>query len=334
MKLSKYLLFIFAFVSIIACKKDDETKTTPSLQGSLQLTATEYLEPNSSYDFCPTGAIHPEDGEVKYYVKVTIKDTTYTLTNVDNVFSYTFPDTLGSYVITATAEAENYTSLTAVKYVTVVRGGVNLPGEENLERSITGRSNDKTKLSEEDLVEIDGEMYYSVQIGDQTWLRENLSSKTKGTNYMGYNVMSNVFGTYYSWEEALEACPEGWRLPTNSDWLTLAQTLGANETNALGNFSKISSSLIAEDAAYLGEEMWEWWPRSGTKYMDFDALACGYANLEAKTWSGMYEYATFWTADEKDSKNAYYRYLFVDSPDLKIGIADKKTFGASVRCVK
>ena len=81
------------------------------------------------------------------------------------------------------------------------------------------------------------------------------------------------------------------------------------------------------------------------------ATVKGYANLGEKasspeadpyldllypeaSFKGLYEYAVFWTADEASTEEAYYRYLFQQSSELKIGKADKKYFGASVRCVK
>ena len=39
-------------------------------------------------------------------------------------------------------------------------------------------------------------------------------------------------------------------------------------------------------------------------------------------------------ADDASADEAYYRYLYQKSSELKIGKADKKYFGASVRCVK
>ena len=33
-----------------------------------------------------------------------------------------------------------------------------------------------------------------------------------------FEVDFNEHGNLYTWEEALAACPEGWRLPTDEDW--------------------------------------------------------------------------------------------------------------------
>ena len=45
-------------------------------------------------------------------------------------------------------------------------------------------------------------------------------------------------------------------------------------------------------------------------------------------------YATFWTADEANATQAWYRLLRDDNPDVLAGTADKASFRASVRCVQ
>ena len=56
----------------------------------------------------------------------------------------------------------------------------------------------------------DGQKYKTVKIGDQVWMAEKL--KYKGNDS-------------YSWDKALVACPEGWRLPNKKDASTLINKL-------------------------------------------------------------------------------------------------------------
>jgi uncharacterized protein (TIGR02145 family) len=84
--------------------------------------------------------------------------------------------------------------------------------------------------------------------------------------------------------------------------------------------------------------MWQYWPAVGniTNKSGFSAIPAGFANLESNIFSGQYEYATFWTATEVEgnSKEAYYRYIICDEPDVFTGKGNKQSFGASVRCIK
>ena len=96
--------------------------------------------------------------------------------------------------------------------------------------------------------------------------------------------------------------------------------------------------------------MWEYWPSVGSieNTSGLAIIPIGYANLgitpEIKSKSaypnalfeGEFKLAAFWTADEVEgnSEMAYYRYINTMDPFFMIGKGYKKTFGASVRCVR
>lgn len=70
--------------------------------------------------------------------------------------------------------------------------------------------------------DLTGREYETVQIGDQVWLVANLRSNTFSSYcYDDEASLCEEEGRLYEWNAAMNACPRGWRLPTQADWRTL-----------------------------------------------------------------------------------------------------------------
>lgn len=128
----------------------------------------------------------------------------------------------------------------------------------------------------------DGQVYRSVQIGDQVWMAENLnyygSEQTLKNSKCTDNDenVCNLFGRLYNGFAALNIseadfqklqnlnrkqkasflkyplrgiCPEGWHLPTESEWNKLISKAGGKQWNAGGNHAghSLSSKLFWRD---------------------------------------------------------------------------------------
>ena len=321
----------------------------------------------------PSGAIHPEGKTLGYYWKVSPVMESYDTTRFENglnkngqpsdgSFTYTIKDSLGTYTIYCYAYASGYNGLSAAAYTTVVRGGVQASPDEP-EVSITN-----TQITDNG-TELEGTGYYYVSDGDLDWTINNIYDDTKGTAFRGYDAMSGVFGNYYSYDEAKAVCAElpanggnSWRLPTDEDWVNMVKSITTDAVdftpeihtdiywdNEKNGKPSLAARLIA-DGYFNGEKLWEYWPEIGlpVNSSGLALLPFGYSNLgitpelksksayPAALFEGTYEFATFWTADEVDDNTdlAYYRYVYLKSPQLMIGKGYKSTFGASVRCVR
>lgn len=372
-----YIIFAtFAALSVLSCKKDKET-VLPSIEGTLKFTGYEMFV-SADYEsrtltLKPSGAKHPDGKGIGYYWKVSPTMSSYDTTRFENgldkngqpsdgTFKYTLKDSLGTYTIYCYAFAKGYTASSASAYVTVVRGGVQANPDEP-EVSITNNG------ITEKCTSLEGTGYYYTTVGNYDWIANNISDNTGGATFYGYKAMGDVFGRYYSYDEAKSVCANlpanggnTWRLPTDQDWVNLVKDITKDDVKGefkadvhsdiywdiKTNGKPSLTSRLAANASFNGTAMWNYWPAVGSleNTSGMSIIPTGYTNLgvtpELKSnypgaiFDGAYEYAAFWTADEVEGETemAYYRYMYEKDPHLMIGKGYKSTFGASVRCVR
>lgn len=358
MNLKKLSLIILAgalLLSTNSCKDDDEVTVSPSLDGYLSFSAPAFIKPGTTITMTPVGVSHPDDEGVGYYWKVSPTMTKYDTTRFENgldkygkpsdgSFTHTFSDTLQTYSVYAYAYAKGYSSSSSSNYCTVVSGG--------LEESITNLYIIRNASGDE---EIDDKVFYYTTVGGNDWLMTNITKPGAGAPYYNCSAMSDVFGRYYNYEDAQKVCPEGWTLPTDADWVALAKAAGADQSAEVHtNINGVAAALMG-NAYFNDTRMWEYWPAVGdiTNNTGMSIIPTGYAmlgdlNANPKTdpnieysypnaiFKGCYEYAAIWTADTvaDEEDMAYYRYFICNQPNMMIGKADQKTFGAAVRCIR
>jgi uncharacterized protein (TIGR02145 family) len=164
----------------------------------------------------------------------------------------------------------------------------------------------------------DNEKYASVSIGDQVWMAENLNYSCDGSFYYKNNARhADFYGRLYTWKAALEACPEGWHLPTDDEWKKLEMHLGIKKNQV-------------DDTEWRGSDQGKQLSVKGNA--GFNVMMAGYRNIE-----GMYdeldEIATFWTASEHNKFDAWNRGM-ESGRDMISRRTYAKDYGFSVRCVK
>lgn len=167
----------------------------------------------------------------------------------------------------------------------------------------------------------DGQSYDIVQIGSQTWIAENLNYETKTSACPeGDKRNCSKYGRLYAWEEAKHICPEGWRLPDNSDFEQLISATGGAE---------VAGSTLKSTSGWFKKG-------NGTDDYGFNALPAGYrlaGNGAGGKFDGIGGYAHFWSASETPDGLAHYLLLDFSSKGAKIS-AFGKDESRSIRCVK
>jgi uncharacterized protein (TIGR02145 family) len=123
------------------------------------------------------------------------------------------------------------------------------------------------------------------------WTTTNLNRTTDGSYcYDDAELNCRRYGSLYTWESAQRVCPslgDGWRLPTNDDWLQLARHYGGIRDDPEG------SGKAAYSALMLGGE-------SG-----FNAVLGG-SRAQNGEYARVDAHGLYWTASESDPGTAWF----------------------------
>lgn len=165
----------------------------------------------------------------------------------------------------------------------------------------------------------DGKIYKTIKIGNQIWMTENLKYKPQSGNYFIYNNDQNNFikyGYLYDWNIACNVCPSGWKLPSNADFIELANYLGNDYKSKM----MLQNSWTQNDIA--------------TNESGFSAVPAGLRNPQGVfSFSGQGAY--FWTNTAVDGAWAYGRELGANAGGwASKDFGSNKSISMSVRCIK
>ena len=86
--------------------------------------------------------------------------------------------------------------------------------------------------------ERDGNEYQWVRYGNLEWMAENFRYDLRDEDYCrvysgdSRTLDPKVYGRLYTYQGAVNACPEGWRLPTDEDWQSLEMAMGMSASDA------------------------------------------------------------------------------------------------------
>lgn len=200
-------------------------------------------------------------------------------------------------------------------------------------------------IADDQVVDADYNVYNTVLIGSQRWIKENLrtthfsdgSAVEKGLdskdysretspsyffNYMDNEANAKEFGRLYTWfvvSDSRNVCPLGWHIPTSADVDQLTSTLGG---------ALIAGGKLKE----TGTDHWANPNEGADNSSNFTAISSGYHDSGGGTY-GQSMYTYFWSSSSTDFTNASTIGLIYNDAKLHIDPYNK-SYGFSVRCLK
>ena len=194
----------------------------------------------------------------------------------------------------------------------------------------------------ETVTDIDGNIYHTVNIGTQVWMVENLKTTkfNDGTSiplvtdntawsnlstpgyswYINSTYYKNIYGALYNWftVNTGKIAPVGWHVPSDAEWTTLINYLGAN--------------VAADKLKEVGTSHWITPNNSATNEAGFTALPGG-CHSSYGQFGDITKVGYWWSSVEVDLNQANY----IQMSNLGNSVYNSyssKVSGFSVRCLK
>jgi uncharacterized protein (TIGR02145 family) len=194
------------------------------------------------------------------------------------------------------------------------------------------------------ITDIDGNIYNTVQIGTQLWMKENLKTTRYNDNtvipnvtddatwgglstgaYCWYNneapTYKNIYGGLYNWYAVNtgKLCPTSWHVPTDAEWTILTTFLGGES---------VAGGKLKE----TGTAHWTSPNTGATNETGFTALPGGY-RYYLGAFGSIANFGYWWSTSEYNATYAWFRYFRYDGDNVIILNWQKGT-GFSIRCLR
>ncbi len=204
----------------------------------------------------------------------------------------------------------------------------------------------KGEDSNNKITDADGNVYTSITIGTQIWLKENLKT-TKFCNgdlirtttpstldisgeatsnyqwaYEGNESNVATYGRLYTWyavTDSRNVCPTGWHVPTDAEWTTLATYLGGED---------VAGGKLKE----AGTSRWIAPNEGATNSSGFTALPGGYRLLDG-TFITIGSFGLWWSSSEYSTTYAWFRSMGYSYSNVFSSYVIRQ-IGYSVRCLR
>lgn len=208
------------------------------------------------------------------------------------------------------------------------------------------------------VADIDGNVYKTVLIGDQCWMKENLRTtryndqtsiplinNDQGWVTLGSNgartwvkddsaTYATLYGALYNWHAVNHPsglCPQGWRVPSDQEWKQMELFIGIPLENLddFGGRGTYHGGMLKS----IGTQYWRFPNKSATNLKGFTALPSGSRASNNGKFIYMSEMANFWTATADNPQTIWAREVHYLIGSV-IRSQRSPATGYSVRCIK
>jgi len=208
-------------------------------------------------------------------------------------------------------------------------------------------------------IDIDGNFYQTIQVGNQFWTTESLKvthyrngdaithvpsngnwSSTENGAYCMYNDSpgnGETYGNMYNWyavNDSRNIAPQGWHVPSDDELKELEMTLGMSQYEA--NSTDLRGTNEGSKLSFRAD-LWQ----NGALEDDTDFNSSGFKFLPGGSrrciWSDDYQEigsrSYIWTSTQNYNGESWYRGI--DHDDTRVARNDcDKNYGFYLRCVK
>ncbi len=178
----------------------------------------------------------------------------------------------------------------------------------------------------------DGQVYGIKKVGNLTWMKENLRFDVPDDSWCFDDDEENCaeLGRLYTFQAALKACPVGWRLPTDNDWLDLEKALGMAQNQWLVDGYNINRGGGVGQKLKVG----------GSSGLDFKISGFASVGGGEPEFDGIDDdrpRSYFWTATRSIANNqtiAFRRRIEANNGNIYRFRNPTEGYAVSVRCVQ
>ena len=206
-----------------------------------------------------------------------------------------------------------------------------------------------------ELMDVEGNIYNSVTIGSQVWMKENLKTTRYrngdliGTTAIASQDLTNEVAPEYQWQcdigengryytyyaitDSRNICPVGWHVPTDTEWTDFTNYLINNGYGFQNNANAIAKSMAAtygwvtdQTPGNVGND------QASNNSSGFSGLSSGgrYAN-GVVNFVG--HHGIWWTSTTSTDPFAYFRCIGYIPGEIYRGVFNK-SYGLPVRCLR